>query len=159
MAGKAKTKSTNNNKNIIIGICSAIVIIAVIAVAIFFATRGPQLNDSYFVSDNTKYVVTTEGDIIDPDKNIASTKIHYVYKYSGDKITDVTMYIEFANESDAKTALEAAKSEIQEIAKDVSTNGKYIVIEIADNQYSGMTLTEVKSIEDANNTNVDTENK
>ena len=69
------------------------------------------------------------------------------------------MYIEFANESDAKTALEAAKSEIQEIAKDVSTNGKYIVIEIADNQYSGMTLTEVKSIEDANNTNVDTENK
>ena len=143
MAGKAKTKSTNNNKNIIIGICVAVVVIAVVAVAIFFATRGPQLNDSYFVSDNTKYVVTVDDSASSSDG--APVKTHYVYTYSGDKITGATIYLEFTNEATAKTALDAVKEESEGVAKSVSVNGKYIVAEMTEDQYSDMTLSEIKA--------------
>ena len=41
--------------------------VAVVAVAIFFATRGPQLNDSYFVSDGSKYVLTVDRDMLETE--------------------------------------------------------------------------------------------
>ncbi|MBQ1373301.1 hypothetical protein IIY66_00650 [Candidatus Saccharibacteria bacterium] len=145
MAQKAKAKPTNN-KNLIISACIAVVVVAVVAVAIFFATRGPQLNDSYFVSDGSKYVVAMDSEDFASDGiTNAPVKAYAVYTYSGDKITGMITYAEFANEATAKAALEEYKKVSLDGVKSISTNGKYVVIEMSDDQYSDMTASELKA--------------
>lgn len=143
MAEKAKKK---NNKNLIIGICAGVLIIAVIVVAIIFATKGTtSLNDAYFVSDDTKYVLTVNSDDLDEEKTeITPIKTHLVYYYSGDAITGMTTYMEFADEATAKSAIEAYKSIDQTGVKSIYTNGKYIVVEMTEDQYAGVTASDVK---------------
>ena len=143
MAEKAK----KDNKNLIIGICVAVLAIAVIVVAVVLATKGTtRLSDAYFKSDDTKYVLTIDGDQTDTESTseYEPVKTHVVYYYSGDTINGMTTYMEFADESTAKTALEAYKSVDQEGIKNLSVNGKYLVIEMTEDQYSGVTASDVK---------------
>ena len=144
MAEKAK----KDNKNLIIGICAGVLVIAVIIVAIIFATKGTtNLSDAYFVSDDTKYVLTVDGSEIEEDEESAFTpvKTHVVYYYSGDTITGMTTYMEFADEATAKTALEAYKSiDDQTGVKNISANGKYVVVEMTEDQYADITASDVK---------------
>lgn len=150
MAEKAK----KNNKNLIIGICASILIIAVIVVAAIFATKGTNtLNDAYFVSTDTRYVLTEEGDGDGFEgTEYVPIKTHLVYESSNDKVTSAVNYVEFENESIAKAALQALEEELKEydLNKDLgiesmSTNGKYLVITIAKDQYEGTTLSEIKT--------------
>ena len=143
MAEKAKKK---NNKNLIIGICAGVLVIVVIVVAIIFATKGvTTLNDAYFVSDDSKYVLTVNSDELDEEKTeITPIKTHLVYYYSGDAITGMITYMEFANEATAKSAIEAYKSIDQTGVKSIYTNGKYIVVEMTEDQYAGVTASDVK---------------
>lgn len=141
MANKAK----KNNKNLIIGICAAIVVVIVVVVAVILATRGgsAQLNDSYFVSDDTKYVLTLETD--DVDEEYAPAKTHMVYFYSGDDVTDMKAYYEFADEAAAKAAFDYYKEAMEgEEYKDISLNGKYIVITSNESAYEDLTANDVK---------------
>lgn len=158
MAKKANNKP--DNKNLIVGICIAVLVVAVIGIAIFFATRGTgAISDDYFKSDGTKYVLTMDGDAmgVSDDSSHAPVKTRQVYFYSGDKITGVTLYLEFANESAAKSALEYFKQQ-DESASDLSTNGKYIVVEMPESEYSDMTASEVKQyIDYLENGNINTD--
>ena len=143
MAEKAK----KDNKNLIIGICVAVLAIAVIVVAVVLATKGTtKLSDAYFKSDDTKYVLTIDGDQMDIEDadEYEPVKTHIVYYYSGDTVNGMTTYMEFADESTAKTALEAYKSVDQEGIKNLSVNGKYLVIEMTEDQYADMTASDVK---------------
>ena len=115
MAEKAKKK---NNKNLIIGICAGVLVIAVVVVAIIFATKGttPAINDAYFVSDGTKYVITLDEDEIESeDEEATPVKTHIVYTH--------------ASESGIAS---------------MSTNGKYLVIVATEDQYADTTVSEVK---------------
>lgn len=144
MAEEAEKK---NNKNLIIGICSGILVIAVIVVAVIFATRGTtNLNDAYFVSDSAKYVFTIDGDELGTgeDSEYTPTKTHLVYNYSGDNITSMFTYMEYANADTAKLALEAYKSIDQTGIKSLSVNGKYLIVEMTEDQYSNITASDVK---------------
>ena len=150
MAEEAKKK---NNKNLIIGICAGILVVAVIVVAIIFATKGttPALSDAFFVSTDTKYVITEEGDgTTFEGTEYVPVKTHLVYEYSGDKITGVTNYVEFADENTARLALEDMKKEtegydLSEVGiKSISTNGKYVVIVATEDLYSDYTISDVK---------------
>lgn len=154
MAEKAKN-TKNNSKNLIIGICVAVVVVVVVAVAAFFATRGTgqAINDSYFVSDGTKYVLTVEGAMLDTseDDEYPPVKTHLVYTYSGDNITGMFTYLEFADEATAKAALNYYKQADQSGVKSISTNGKYLVVEMTEDQYSDMKASEVKDYLDLMN--------
>ena len=140
-------KVKKDNKNLIIGVCAAIVAIVIIIVVIF-ATKGgtPKIDDSYFVSDGTKYVLTTESDEYEyEDDEYAPVKTHLVYNYSGDKITGMTTYFEYGDEASAKAAYEFYKSsDDQEGAKSITLNGKYVVIEMTEENYEGVTASDVK---------------
>ncbi len=144
MAKKAK------NNNLIIGICAAAVLIIVIIVAIVLATRGGNgfggLNDSYFVSDGTKYVLTLDAEeIATESEEYSPIKTHMVYFYSGDEITDMKIYYEFANEETAKSALNYYKESLGSGEyKDISTNGKYVVITANESDYEGITASDVQ---------------
>ena len=140
MAEKAK----KNNKNLIIGICTGVLIIAVVIVAVIFATKS-SLNDSYFVSDGSKYVLTVDRDMLETeDKENSPIKTHIVYYYSGDTITGVTTYMEFDNDATAKAALDLYKNADQTGVKSLKTDGKYLVVEMTEDQYKDLTVSDVK---------------
>ena len=140
MAEKAK----KNNKNLIISICTGVLIIAVVIVAVIFATKS-SLNDSYFVSDGSKYVLTVDRDMLETeDKENSPIKTHIVYYYSGDTITGVTTYMEFDNDATAKAALDLYKNADQAGVKSLKTDGKYLVVEMTEDQYKDITTSDVK---------------
>ena len=144
IAKKANKKP--NNKNLIIGICAAVVVVIVIVVAVVLATRGSkQLNDAYFVSDNTKYALTLDGDAMGMSTDSSNTpvKTHVVYTYSGDKVTGMAVYLEYANESAAKSALDSFKESESDMSG-VYVNSKYIVAEMPESEYSSMTASDAK---------------
>lgn len=141
---KAKGK---NNKNVIIGACCAVVVVVIIIVAIVLATTGAgRLNDSYFVSDDTKYVLTVESDdmVIDEDEEAyAPLKTHLVYAYSGDEITGLKVYYEYADNASAKAAYDYIISSGEE-AGEVEIDGKYVIITANAEEYEGLTASDVK---------------
>lgn len=140
MAEKAK----KNNKNLIIGICAGVLVIAVVIVAVIFATKS-SLNDAYFVSDDSKYVLTVDRDMLETeDKENSPIKTHIVYYYSGDAITGVTTYMEFDNDATAKAALDLYKNADQTGVKSLKTDGKYLVVEMTEDQYKDLTVSDVK---------------
>ena len=141
MADKPK-----NNKNMIIGICAAaVVIVIVVVVAIILATRGggsQGLSDSYFVSDGTKYVLTLDSE--ESEDEHPPLKTHLVYTYSGDEITGLKAYAEYADEKTAEAALAYYKDAYHDSYKDISLNGKYIVLTANETEYEGVTASDVK---------------
>ena len=163
-----KAKNNNNNKNLIIGICTAVLVIVIIVVAVVFAIKGnSQINDAYFVSDGSKYVLTLGEDMMNfEDTEYTPIKTHIVYKYSGDQITDMTTYLEFANEATAKAALPiyeeiyGAPDYGNHGIKSISATGKYLAITSTEDQYSGITTSDVEQqielIEKMKNGNLNT---
>lgn len=140
MANKAK----KDNKNAIIGcICAAVVVIVVVIVAVVLATNGNKLNDSYFKSDDTKYVLTMESDGTDTDE-YTPIKTHLVYTYSGDEITGMTSYYEYADEAKAKAAADVWKENAGDSYKEIYANGKYVVLVSNESDYEGVTASDVK---------------
>ena len=118
--------------------------LAVVIVAVIFATKS-SLNDAYFVSDDSKYVLTVDRDMLETeDKENSPIKTHIVYYYSGDAITGVTTYMEFDNDATAKAALDLYKNADQTGVKSLKTDGKYLVVEMTEDQYKDLTVSDVK---------------
>ena len=144
----ANKKAKQDNKNVIIGICCAVVVIVVVIVAIVMATRGSQLNDKYFVSDNTKYVLTFETDASETDGSDipAPVKMHVVYTYSGDDITGAKSYYEFADADSAQKYYDAyLKEGTDNTFKSVTVDGKYVILEANEDDYKDMKASDVKA--------------
>ena len=109
-------------------------------------SNNTEINDDYFVSDGTKYVLTIESDDSDLDSDeIAAIRTHFVYTYSGDKITGLKTYSEF---KDAATA-EKAYQEYEEFDEDmtnIEVNGKYLIITAEPDEYEGMTVSDIEEL-------------
>ena len=145
MAEQAKKK---DNKNLIIGVCVAVVALIIVIVAIVMLGRGKvALNDDYFKSDDTKYVLTVDTGSMDIDtegEEYVPVKTHVVYTYSGDEITGMKSYAEYADAATAEKAFNQLKESDEEEAKNAELNGKYIVITHDASDYEGMTASDVK---------------
>ena len=159
MANKSKR---GGNKNKIIGICCGIGVVVLLVVAIVAAVMANTgYNDAYFVSDDTKYVLTidnTEEAEAEEDADaIVPTKIHYVYYYSGDDITDVKLFAEFADADTAQRAYDELMNsgeDIESSYKSVETDGKYLIQTFVESAYGDMTAADAKAqVELMNNIN------
>ena len=146
MAKKAK----KDNKNMIIGVCCAVVVVVVVVIAaVALATSGGnKLNDNYFVSDDTKYVLTIESDesALNEDDEAAvymPIRTHLVYTYEGDTVTGLKSYSEYADAAAAQKAYDYMV-EIGEDLNDAVVEGKYIVMTAPAEQYEGLTASDVK---------------
>lgn len=145
MAEKA-TKSKKDNKNLIVGCLAALAVVIVIIITVVLVTNNSGLNDNYFVSDDTKYVITYEADESDEEDEYSPIKTHVVYTYKDDTITGMKTYYAYANEATAKTAYDTLKGIIDdddEISS-IELNGKYIVITASEDSYKDLTASDVK---------------
>ena len=166
MAEKAK-KSKKDNKNLIIGCCTAFVLVVAIIITAVVLNNN-TLNDGYFVSDNTKYVLTIEADEVDSNnEEITPVKTHQVFTYDGDKITSMKTYYVFADGNAAKTAFDTLKKELegqeqeQEQIANIEVNDKYVIVTAKEESYKDLTASDVKQqiefLEKLKNMNTDSD--
>ncbi|MBR3172886.1 hypothetical protein IKF21_03220 [Candidatus Saccharibacteria bacterium] len=143
MANKSKKK---DNKNVVVGVVVAIVVVVVVVVAVVLAVRGNGLNDAYFKSDDTKYVLTIDNPTTGESEtnSLEPVKTHIVYTYSGDQITGMKTYGEFKDTDTAKKAFDAIKESGEDMTN-YTVEGKYIIITATADQYEGMTANDVKA--------------
>ena len=131
-------KSNQNKKNVIIGVCVAVLVLIAIIVAIILGSRNGGfggLNDSYFKSDGSKYVLTVDSsDMIGEEE----------HTYAGDKITGLKAYYEYTNNDDAKAAYEYYNTNMADEYKSITRDGKYVILEIDESGYEGVTPDDVK---------------
>ena len=145
----AKRAARKDNKSIITGVCVALVAIIVVVAIVIIARNGANtLNDDYFKSDGTKYVLTYETDSIDIDseegEEYIPTKTHIVYTYSGDEITGMKSYAEFADAATAEKAYQQLKDSDEEEAKNAELKGKYIIFTNDKSEYEELTASQIK---------------
>lgn len=141
------TEESKTNKNPVIVACAVIVAIILIVVIAIVMLSNKKLDDSFFVSDGTKYVLTMEADDVlglETDEYVPE-KTHLVYFYSGDKVTDAKVYYVYEDEKIAKEAAEYIKQQNEaEGIREITVNGKYVVISPDKSVYDGMTTEDAK---------------
>lgn len=151
---KTKTTTSRNAKadcksNIGKISCVIIGVVAIVAIifALVFALNSNTINDAYFVSDNSKLVLTLDNDY-DENDVLAPTKSHLVYYYSGDKITGVKYFYEFSSEDKAAEAFKGLTENNEEYdgrPESIKLNGKYVIYTFPANQFEGTSVEDIKS--------------
>lgn len=140
---------TRKNKKMIAWICGIVVAVVLIIVAIVVVVASPKrLDESFFVSDGTKYVATLgpKYDIYNvSSSDYVPDKIYLVYFYSNDKVTDVKAYYKYSNESEAKDLYNwmKEKDNSDDISK-VEIDGEYVIIVSDKSAYEDMTADDAK---------------
>ncbi len=135
------------SKNLIMWICAIVAIIAVVVVAIILGTRSSvTLNDSYFESDDTKYVITVDAEnMLTEGEEYVPVKSHLVYFYSGNDITSFKTYNEYANADTAQKAYEYYKNaDFSSRYENIEVDGKYLILTNDKSDYEGTTANDIK---------------
>lgn len=141
-----------DNKNLITGIIAAVAAVALIAVIVVVVIMSnKKLDESYFVSDDTKYVLALDAysGMVSLDTNeYEPEKVYMIYFYSGDEVTDLKVYYEYEDDATAKEAAdyfnELNNEEEETQVEAVEANGNYVVITMAKELYEDMTADDAK---------------
>lgn len=108
-----------------------------------------EIADSYFVSNDTKYVFTLSGEelgVEDDEVMSELVRIHMVYLHSGDKITGARYYYEFVNAEAARKVDNAIKASGESDIADYTVSGKYIIMEQPASEYEDYTFSDIKAM-------------
>lgn len=137
------------NKKLTYGIIAGAVIAVIIAIIVaVFVISNKKIDDSFFVSDDTKYVLNTE------DNSYGAVKNHIVVFYNkNDEITSAEAYLEFVNEANAKEAYSSLEEyynqdDMKEYKPNYRLEGKYIVNKYKESDYEGMAASQMKELFD-----------
>lgn len=143
MGTKGKHKLKFNKEQIIqIGLIFGLLLfVAGATVLILNIFRHPVINDEYFVSDDSKSVISmdvgestaTSGDLV---------KTFFVYTYDGDNVSGLKTYFEYTDKETAQKAYEARKDQPEFKGADV--DGKYVVVTADAEQFKGLTADDIR---------------
>lgn len=149
MAEEATQAKGEKNKGLATGIIAglAVIIVAVVVVlVVVFGGKGSGgLNDDYFKTDDTKYVLSMDGnEIAMDDTTLNLKKFHIVYTRDGEKITSQKTYYEFANNETAEKAKNSIDLSDDENVAEVYVDGNYLVIVAKENVYAELSTGDVE---------------
>ncbi|MDO4612357.1 MAG: hypothetical protein Q4B29_02785 [Candidatus Saccharibacteria bacterium] len=135
-----------NFKSIIWGL-GAILLLVVVIVLIIFLNQPEKISDDYFVTDDTKIVMSFgEESMLIEDNEYEPGTTRWVYLHDGEKITDMKLYYEYENEAEAREAFDKVRNDFSTSKK---LNGKYIVFDVKEETYEGATIENItKQAED-----------
>ena len=143
METKRKHKLKFNKEQIIqIGLIFGLLLfVAGATVLILNIFRHPEINDEYFVSDDTKSVISMDvGDSTTASGDLVKT--FFVYTYDGDNVSGLKTYFEYTDEESAKKAYELRKDQPE--FKGAVVEGKYIVVTADSDQFKGLTADDIR---------------
>lgn len=139
---EAKRKFSWKSLGVAVAIVAAVILIVV---GIVMSQRVEPIPDGYFVSDDSKLVLTLGSDMVSlTDADAEPGLTHLVYYYSGDDVTDAKIYFEYEDDASAKEANEKIKISETSWAKSKKLNGRYIVFQLTEDQYEGLSADGVR---------------
>lgn len=116
-------------------------IVVVIIIAVIITT--PKINyESYFVTDDSKDVITLEVS----EEDAARTNLirsHIVYTYDNDKITSLKTYYEYDNNESAKKSIGGIRNANQN-AESIIIDDNYIIVAASRDQYENLAPKDIK---------------
>lgn len=124
-----------------------ILICLLVALCLFTIVGCGKKNDSKKDDSNITEELNKDGnfELYSDSKKIVfqngSSKM--VFYYNGEEITAHYDYIDYGKEDNAKAALKVYKKD-DTLVKNVSTKGKYLVIEYRDSEYGNMKMSDIK---------------
>lgn len=143
-------KKKAKNKSLIAWVSVVLVVVVLIVVVVcVLISSGQKLNESFFVSDGTKYVLTLSpgDDVISVNTNeYVPQKAYLIYFYSGDRVTDVKVYYKYDNFETVERAVKyfnEQRTNNSQIAE-IDVNGDYVVIAADKALYEDMTADDAK---------------
>ncbi|MBR2543359.1 hypothetical protein IKF03_02085 [Candidatus Saccharibacteria bacterium] len=144
-----KKKSNKDLMTWIVGVASVVVLVAVIVIALVLSNNN--INESFFVSDDTKSVLELDASEGLLSADISGTesmpeKAYLVFFYSGDEVTGQSIYYEYSDQALAKKNADYLKSQKtdDEMISKILTNGKYVVVMMSEKTFEGMTSEDAK---------------
>ena len=124
------------------------VLICLVLVLCLFVVVGCKKKDTDKKETNSTVELNKDGNI---ELYSDSKKIVFqngssmmVFYYEGDKITAHYDYVDYGKEENAKAALKIYKKD-NNLIKDVSIKGKYLIIEYRENEYDSMKASDIKN--------------
>ena len=143
-----KTKNQKNKRNrktrqALLWVFGALAILIVVAVLIVVLNWQEPISDDYFVSDDTKIVLSMDDEMASfetGDYEPGITRI--VYYHDGEKITNVKIFYEYENEDLAREAYNNIS--VDYFATSKRLNGKYIVMQAKTETFDGLTVEEME---------------
>ena len=119
--------------------CAAVVLAVAITLIVIFFPKPTEVDEAYFVTDDTKSVLNLESD------NPNSTRqTHIVYEYDGDNVSAIKTYFEYPDEAAAAASIESLKKQPEFEKSKVELDGKYIVVSANPDSFKGLTVDDVK---------------
>ena len=131
------------NKGKLIGaIIGAVATIAIAIAAVFIIKSKVGIDDSYFVTDDKKIVIS----ITPEDNEFGALKLHQVYEYTGEDVNKIVFYYEFENESKAQSVFDGSKDELlsQTEFSNPRVTGKYIAINVENTMLGGVSVSTLR---------------
>lgn len=125
------------------------IILATIAmiVLLIVLARQEHYDDDYFVSDDSKLVVAMDKSIAAFEDSEYEPDITYIlYYYSGDNITGMKVFYAYDSEDEAREADANVILKGKEWATSKNLSGKYLVFGVSDDQYEGLTITDIRKV-------------
>ena len=131
-----------------LGGIAVVLLIVVVIVGIVLGNRQEPITDGYFVSDETKLVQSMPASVaaFEENEEYSPSITHIVYYYGGgSEVTGMRVYFEYENEEQAVEANANISMEKKNWSTGRRLNGKYIVFGVKGEQYSGLTVAEVRA--------------
>ena len=139
----------NKRKRIINGktIFGALIVVLLIVVIVVLSTMNRvQYNDDYFVTDDTKIVLSMDADETTFESSAYVLPItHVVYYYSGDTINGVKVFFEYKNEQVAKKANSNLPTDDKDWAAGKALNGKYVIYDMKKEEFEGLSAEDIRN--------------
>ena len=129
------------------GMIVGIVVLAVVVMVGLGVTMGSmeRIDDSYFVSDGTKLVLSMDREVASYEEGDFEPELtHLVYYYRGNTVNDVKIFYQYENKEMAAEADRRLSLDERDWAVKKKLNGKYLIFDLASSQYDKMTTNEVK---------------
>lgn len=126
---------------------SAVIVVLLVVVVTILTIRmnNPVYNDDYFKTDGSKIVLLLNSQD-EEEKEKEPIKTYIVYYYSDDTITDIKQFYQFESNDIANEAMKDVDSSKMGWVKGITINGPYVIFTLADDQYEGITTTQVRDM-------------
>ena len=138
----AERKRSLPKNRLFLGIAS-LVVLAVIVIIMIVVNSRPNYNDEYFVSDDSKIVLSMQTEPSEDGKTPTTTYV--VYYNTGDKITGLKQFYKFDDEAKAKEVFDELDTASMDWVSEKELNGHFIIFTIVPSEYEGLTTDIVRS--------------
>lgn len=142
-------RKVERRRNVALAVIVGVVILIMVCIVAVFASADnlDTIDDSYFVSDDRKIVLTMGAEISSLEEGeYEPSIIHVVYYCSGDKIVDAKVFFEYDEVAEAQEAFDNIDVDDKTWAVNKKLSRDYVIFEADKSQYEGLMAKQIRNM-------------